>query len=264
MVNNFLDEMTTRCVGRYLIDMPREFSVASDNIMAFIDDAPIKTKRIYRPAFEQKIRLREEALRREKTVNPQDMPFLKQVYPLPEGMEGVIFERNKSVSIPDAGRILEAHLYTNGIAVEVDMEAENGLSSRYDEFRKQTPDVYRNSVPDKLEELTRLLKRISGKKDAEIPSQSGFCLPDVFIADGKVKNKEELDVIFTSGKYLGAKFDFSTDNFNKSDDIMLDRSAEINKYIAASQGRTIRNGWLPETWIMMKKGCVFCSIRTRV
>lgn len=242
MVKNFLDNMTTRCIGRYLIDMPESFLVTSDNIQAFINDAPIRTKRIYRPAFEQKIRLREEALRKENTVNPLDMPFLKQMYPLPDGMEGIIFERNESVSVPDAGRILEAHLYTNGIAVEVTMKAENGLSSRYDEFRKQTPDVYRNSVPNKLTELTRLLKRISGKKDTEIPKRAGFCLPEVFIADGVEKNKEELDVTYTSNKYSRADFDFSTDNFNKTNDTMLERSVVMDKDITAAEGRTIQKG----------------------
>ncbi|MBV7556750.1 T6SS immunity protein Tli4 family protein [Enterobacter sp. ENT02] len=242
VVNNFLDGMTTRCIGRYLIDMPQAYSVTSDNILAFINEAPVKTKRQYRPAFEQKIRLREEALRKEKTINPQDMPYLKQVYSLPVGMEGIIFERNQSVSVPDAGRILEAHLYTNGVAVEVAMEAENGLSSRYDEFRKQTPDVYRNSVPNKLAELTQLLKRISGKKDTEIPQQAGFCLPEVFIADGQDINKEELDITYTANQYPQADFDFSTDNFNKANDTMLDRSAEMNENITAAVGRTIHKG----------------------
>ncbi|WP_279022584.1 T6SS immunity protein Tli4 family protein, partial [Gibbsiella quercinecans] len=145
---------------------------------------------------------------------------------------------------------------TNGIAVEVAMEAENGLSSRYDEFRKQTPDVYRNSVPDKLAELTQLLKRISGKKGEEIPREAGFCLPEVFIADGVVKNKEELDITYTSNKYPQADFDFSTDNFNKTDNTMLDRSAEMNKDITAAEGRTIRkgkreiNGLYTEEWLV--------------
>ncbi|MEJ5072136.1 T6SS immunity protein Tli4 family protein [Enterobacter ludwigii] len=242
VVNTFLDEMTTRCVGRYLIDMPDSFSVTSDNIMAFINDAPIKTKRLYRPAFEQKIRLREQALRREKTVNPQDMPFLKQVYPLPEGMEGIIFERNESTSVPDVGRILEAHLYTNGVAVEIAMKADDGSAERYTERRGKYPYLYGNTVPNKLSELTRLLKRISGKKDSEIPQQVGFCLPEVFIADGPGKNKEEIEITYTSNKYPRADFDFSTDNFNKTDDTMLDRSAEMNKAITASGGRAIQKG----------------------
>lgn len=256
VVNNFLDNMTTRCIGRYLLDMPKSFSVTSDNILAFINDSPVKAKRLYRPAFEQKIRLREEALRKEKTVNLQDMPYLKQVYPLPAGMEGVIFERNESVSVPDVGRVLEAHIYTNGVAVEIAMKADNGSARRYAERRGKYPEIYGNTVPNKLAELTQLLKSISGKKDTEIPRQAGFCLPEVFVADGFGRNKEELDVIYTSNKYPLADFDFSTDNFNKTDNTMLSRSAEMNKDVAAAGGRTLQkgkrevNGLYSEEWLV--------------
>ncbi|HHL0035516.1 T6SS immunity protein Tli4 family protein [Enterobacter mori] len=256
VVNTFLDNMTTRCIGRYLIDIPQAYSVTSDNILAFINEAPVKTKRLYRPAFEQKIRLREEALRKEKTVNPQDMPYLKQVYPLPIGMEGVVFERNESDSVPDVGRILEAHLYTNGVAVEIAMKADNGSAKRYTERRGKYPELYGNTVPEKLAELIQLLKRISGKKDTEIPQQAGFCLPEVFIADGLGENKEELDITYTSNKYPWADFDFSTDNFNKAEDTMLDRSAEMDEIITAAEGRTIQkgkrkiNGLYTEEWLV--------------
>ncbi|QKZ96560.1 hypothetical protein HWQ14_02045 [Enterobacter cloacae] len=256
VVNTFLDEMTTRCVGRYLIDMPESFSVTNDNIKAFINEAPVKTVRIYRTAFEQKIRLREETLRQEKTVNPQDMPYLKQIYPLPAGMEGVVFERNRSISMPDSARTLEALVYTNGVAVEIEMKARNGLSSRYDDDRKDIPEIYGNTVPEKLAELIQLLKRITGKKDTEIPQQAGFCLPEVFIADGLGENKEELHITYTSNKYPRADFDFSTDNFNKAEDTMLDRSAEMDKVITAAEGRTIQkgkrkiNGLYTEEWLV--------------
>lgn len=242
VVNTFLDDMTTRCVGRYLIDMPASFSVTSDNILAFINKVPIKTKRLYRPAFEQKIRLREEALRKEKTVNPQDMPYLKQIYSLPAGMDGVIFERNESASVPDVGRILEAHIYTNGVAVEIAMKADNGSAERYTERRSKYPELYSNTVSDKLAELIQLLRRMSGKKDTEIPQSAGFCLPEVFVADGLTSNKEEIDITYTSNKYPRTDFDFSTDNFNKTDDTMLDRSADMNKDIIAADGRTIKKG----------------------
>ncbi|MGV3347127.1 T6SS immunity protein Tli4 family protein, partial [Enterobacteriaceae bacterium LUAb1] len=214
VVNPFLDKMTTRCVGRYLIDMPASFSVTSDNVMAFISDAPVKTQRLDRPAFAQKIRLREEALKKEQTVNPQDMPFLKQVYPLPQGMEGIIFERNRDISMPDSARTLEAHFYTNGVAVMIEIRARNGLSSRYDDDRKDIPELYGNTVPAKLAELTHLLTRITGRKEGEIPRQAGFCLPEIFIADGEEKHKEELDLTYTSNDFAKTDFDFSTDNFN--------------------------------------------------
>lgn len=241
-VNTFLQGMTTRCVGRYMIDIPRTFFVGEGDVLAFINDSPVKTKRLYRPAFEQKIRLREEALKNEKTINPQDLPFLKKVYPLPDGMDGIIFERNRSTSIPDSARVLEAHFYTNGVAIEIEMRARNGLSSRYDEDRKSTPEIYGNTVPEKLAELTQLLKRISGKKETEIPSQPGFCLPEVFIADGQSSQKEELDLWYTSPEYSSLSYNLSTDNFNKTDTTMLERNSEMEKAIKTSAGRTIQKG----------------------
>ncbi|MGV3347128.1 T6SS immunity protein Tli4 family protein, partial [Enterobacteriaceae bacterium LUAb1] len=104
------------------------------------------------------------------------------------------------------------------------------------------PELYGNTVPAKRAELTRLLTRITGRKEGEIPRQAGFCLPEIFIADGEEKHKEELDIIYTSTRFAKTKFSFSTDNFNKTEDTMLERSSEINKSIAASQGRTLRKG----------------------
>ncbi|MGV3347147.1 T6SS immunity protein Tli4 family protein, partial [Enterobacteriaceae bacterium LUAb1] len=47
---------------------------------------------------------------------------------------------------------------------------------------------------------------------------------------------------YTSNDFAKTDFDFSTDNFNKSEDTMLERSSEMNASIAASQGRTLRKG----------------------
>jgi hypothetical protein len=251
-----MEETTTRCVGRYLIDMPASFSVESGNVLAFINKAPVTTKRLYRPAFEQKIRRREAELRRTRTVNPLDMPFLKAVHALPAGMEGVIFERNVNNSEPDVGRILEAHLYTNSVAVEIEVNADNGSAERYTERRNEYPELYQNTVQDKMAELTALLRRISGKKETEIPYQAGFCLPEIFIADGGLSVKEELDVTYYSKNNPAIDIYFSTDNYSKSDDTMLSRPAEINKEIAAFSGKTIRkgvrkiNGLYTEEWLV--------------
>ncbi|WP_226572267.1 T6SS immunity protein Tli4 family protein [Mangrovibacter yixingensis] len=241
-MNTFMEETTTRCVGRYLIDMPASFSVKSDNVLAFINKAPVTTKRLYRPAFEQKIRRREMELKRTKTVNPLDMPFLKAVHALPAGMEGVIFERNVNNSEPDVGRILEAHLYTNGVAVEIELNADNGSAERYTERRNEYPELYQNTIQDKMAELTALLKRISGKTETGIPYQAGFCLPDIFIADGSFRNKESINVIYTSQKYKAIKLNLDTDSFTKSDSALLSRVLEMNKAIKASAGKTLRKG----------------------
>ncbi|WP_123350687.1 MULTISPECIES: hypothetical protein [unclassified Enterobacter] len=93
-VEHFLQEMKPRCIGRYAIDLPDTFTTDPANVMAFIGKSPVRYKRIYRPAFQQKVRMRENELQNIKTSDMLDMPFLKKTHPLPIGLEGVIFERN--------------------------------------------------------------------------------------------------------------------------------------------------------------------------
>ncbi|MDX5698248.1 T6SS immunity protein Tli4 family protein, partial [Brenneria sp. L4-2C] len=212
VVETFLTAMQTRCVGRYLIDIPASFTLRNKVLRAFINDHPIRTQRIYPPAFEQKIRRREAQLNGEKTYDPLDMPFLKRKIPLPAGMDGVIFERNEDTGVPDAARILEAHLYTNGVAVEVTVKTRNGLSLRYDEDRKDTPRIYNNNVPQDLMALTELLKRIKGRNETDIPDRPGFCGPNMFIADGDYYQQEEVTLSYTSPEYPNIVINLDTDN----------------------------------------------------
>ncbi|HAU5567069.1 TPA: hypothetical protein JD264_25185 [Serratia fonticola] len=241
-VTQFLQEAVTRCFGRYMIDLPETYTITHDNVMAFIDGMPIKYKRIYHPAFKQKIRLREAELSATKTLRPLDMPYLKGVYSLPDGMEGIIFERNNSTQVVDASRILEAHLYTNGVAIEITLEADNGLSSRYDEERKLTPEIYGNTVPKKLVELIDFLTRISGKQENEIPQEPGFCLPELFIKDGNAQPKEEVSANYTSLEYPAIKFHFDSDNYSASEDSLLERSTMMERNIKKAGGYTILSG----------------------
>ncbi|VEI71990.1 T6SS immunity protein Tli4 family protein [Serratia rubidaea] len=241
-MEHILQGMTPRCVGRYLIDLPAGFTTGPGNVMAFINKSPVSYKRMYRPAFEQKIRLREAELKQKQALDPLDMPFLKQVYVLPAGMEGVIFERNESISVSDFGRVLEAYLYTNGVAVKIEMAADNGQAERYAERRKLYPAIYSNTVPQKLAELTALLKRISGKAETDIPVGAGLCLPEVFIADGQGKQREHYSVVYKSPDYPAVKFNFDSDNFTHSEDSLLERSAEMRALLKEAEGRTLANG----------------------
>ncbi|MFZ4835370.1 T6SS immunity protein Tli4 family protein [Rouxiella sp. Mn2063] len=258
-MQTFLQGMKPHCIGRYLVDMPGSFLIKEGNIMAFIDRAPIKTKRLYRPAFEQKIRLREAELSNKQPLNTQDKPFLKHVYPLPAGMEGVIFERNQSNSIHDVARILEAHLYSNGVAIEVEIKVRNGSEERYRERRNKHPELYGNTVPEKLTALTQLLQRMSGQSNTEIPQQAGLCLPDLFIADGSKNQNESLNIIFTSPDYAKTQFKFDTDNYTNEDSTLLERSGPLDLMIKAASGRTIQkgkrniNGQYSEEWLFTGK-----------
>lgn len=183
------------------------------------------------------------------------MPYFKRVYSLPDGMEGVIFERNETGQVPDSSRILEAHIYTNGIAVQIDIMADDGRAERYSERRNMYPSLYKYTVPQKLNELTELLKRIAGRQESEIPDSPGFCLPELFIKDGKNHPNEEVSAIYTSSKYPAMKFDFDSDNYSASEDSLLERSSMMERNIKRAEGFTIAhgrrdlNGLYAEQWL---------------
>ncbi|WP_434525480.1 hypothetical protein [Photorhabdus asymbiotica] len=133
-VDKLLANLQTRCIGRYLVDLPANYS---DTVNAVrVNDNWIETQRLYLPAFEQRIQLREQALRQMETSYPIDMPYLKNTYRLPQGMQGIIFERMQNQSVPDAVRVLEAHIYSNGVAIKVEMKATNASAARYDKDRQ--------------------------------------------------------------------------------------------------------------------------------
>ncbi|MEQ9871453.1 hypothetical protein ABRP77_19785, partial [Pectobacterium odoriferum] len=99
----------------------------------------LATKKMYHPGFVQLIALREKALQNSKTIDAQDMPFLKKVWPLPTGMDGVIFERNDNGGTADFIRILEGYLYTNGVVIKFQKQTINDSSSIYNEQRRGRP-----------------------------------------------------------------------------------------------------------------------------
>ncbi|WP_277756465.1 hypothetical protein [Rosenbergiella nectarea] len=90
-MNNLFEEVRPYCVGRYLIDLPTSFSryklseKMEDNMWEANISRPddlyktyILTKKMYHPAFLQFIQRREEELSVKKTVNIDNMPFLKK------------------------------------------------------------------------------------------------------------------------------------------------------------------------------------------
>ncbi|WNP34888.1 hypothetical protein RN333_01160 [Enterobacter kobei] len=151
-MNKINTEMKPYCVGRYMLDLPSSFKAYSEtasldkNIWAAVISRPedtyktyLATKKMYRPGFVQLLVRREAGLRASNTLRSENMPFLKKVWPLPDGMDGVIFERNENESVADAMRILEGYLYTNGVVIKLQKQTVNDSASRYERQRNGDP-----------------------------------------------------------------------------------------------------------------------------
>ena len=258
VINTLFSQTKPQCIGRYVIDVPGSFNNQLHD-MVFIDDFKIESKPLYPPAFKQRMQLRERALRdaTNKPGNrPENAPFLKEVILLPDG-KGAIFDHNES-GTPDIYRQLEAHVYSGMIAFVITTDIRDFSDKKHSE--KKTKYLARgfteadaNTKPAKLAALQSLISRLSGRKDEDIPSTKGVCIPNGFIRDDGGKHKESLTFRYENDDFV---FGVNMDNTIKgSDDTLFNRSALINKALKTSNQYSIKkvalspNGIPAESWL---------------
>ena len=253
-MNKINAEMKPYCVGRYMLDLPSSFTAYNDsapldeNIWAAVISRPedmyktyLVTKKMYRPGFVQLIALREKVLQNSKTIDAQDMPFLKKVWPLPDGMDGVIFERNENESVADAMRILEGYLYTNGVVIKLQKQTVNDSSPVYNQQRNGDP--IQNYVARDVSQMQSLMARISGRDNDVIPTKPGSCITHAFIAtDPTAREREDINIGLISNTFDNIRVVVSNDNFTREENTVLDRMGEIKSNISRSRGGIERKG----------------------
>jgi len=238
-MNKINAEMKPYCVGRYMLDLPSSFTAynnstpLNENIWAAVISRPedmyktyLATKKMYHPGFVQQLIRREAELRASNTLRSENMPFLKKVWPLPDGMDGVIFERNENESVADAMRILEGYLYTNGVVIKFQKQTVNDSASRYE--RQRNGDPIQNYVANDVSQMQSLMARISGRDNDVIPTKPGSCITHAFIAtDPTSQDREDISVGFESKSLEHIRIILSTDNFTREKDTVLERAGEI-------------------------------------
>ncbi|EJL88885.1 hypothetical protein PMI17_02525 [Pantoea sp. GM01] len=253
-MNKINAEMKPYCVGRYMLDLPSSFEAYSEtasldnNIWAAVISRPedsyktyLATKKMYHPGFVQLIALREKALRESKTIDAQDMPFLKKVWLLPDSMDGVIFERNENESVADAMRMLEGYLYTNGVVIKFQKQTINDSSSIYNEQRRGRP--ARNYVASDVSQMQLLMARISGRDNDVIPTKPGSCITHAFIASDPIAmEREDINIGLISNTFDNIRIAVSNDNFTREENTVLERMGEIKSNISRSRGGIERKG----------------------
>ncbi|WP_029686015.1 T6SS immunity protein Tli4 family protein [Tatumella saanichensis] len=258
VINTLFAQTKPQCIGRYVIDVPESFNNQLHD-MIFIDDFEIESKPLYPPAFKQRVQLREQALRdaTNKPGNrPENAPFLKEIIPFSDG-KGVIFDHNES-GTPDIYRQLEAHVYSGMIAFVITTDIRDFSDKKHREKKAKYlargfSEADANTKPAKLAALQSLISRLSGRKDEDIPSAKGVCIPNGFIRDDGGKHKESLTFRYENDDFV---FGVDMDNTIKgSEDTLFNRSAQINEALKTSNQYSIKkvalspNGIPAESWL---------------
>jgi hypothetical protein len=240
MIDTLFEKTKPQCIGRYIYQVPLSF--ANDmNDGAEINEIEISSERLYRPVFEQRIRLREQELKNEETMNPKNAPYLKQVIPL-KNLDAIIFDSNRNSFGPGYGRTLEAHLYSNGVAFTVTTDIMDFSDPKFHQDKREylaagAREQFLDSKYTKLAEMQNLLSRLKGRKDDEVPTEAGTCIAEGFIADNNKKNKEEFHIRYTFDDFIFAAKSYTT---LVTGDTLFERSNDIEPILRTTGYNTIR------------------------
>jgi len=241
MTDKLFEQTKPQCLGRYIFDVPVSFNnTLADQVK--INDVSISSSRLYRPAFEQRIRLREQELKNSHTVDPEDQPFLKQVYRINENT--VIFDRNINESVPGFGRILEGHLYNNGVAFIVTSKIRDVSDPKYQQDRSEylnsgMKESSLNNKPQKLAEIQGLLSRLKGRANNEVPTLPGVCIPEGFISDANIKSDEKISMLYRHGDF---ELIVNSNSTIGKGETLMERGDEITPLMIRIGAHTLRKG----------------------
>ena len=241
MTDKLFEQTKPQCMGRFRFDMPVSFNNAATGRVK-INEMRVDSKRLYPPAFAQRIRLREQELKNSPTVDPEDLPYLKQVYRIDKNT--VIFDHNINGSTPGFGRILEGHLYSNGVAFTVNIRIQDLSDPKYqkdkeDYLNSGTPEDALNDKSQRLAEMQSLLSRLKGRREDEVPAEPGICIPEGFVSDGDIISKDDITLV-----YKGGDFEIIVNSHNSlsKEKTLLERGEGINAAIIRIGAHTLRKG----------------------
>ncbi|WP_115656243.1 T6SS immunity protein Tli4 family protein [Klebsiella variicola] len=237
MVTSLLQHPETRYFGFYSVALPAEFTPAG--MVMFIQGSamtPVETKRQYYPPFRQFLTRYEEKLRNTSVVNPQDAPYLKEVYQLEPPLKGTIFERSEEFFTPDFARMLDAWKWTEGVTFSVKVKANDGRSVRYDGERYMAKYSFGYDVPQKKSQLLAILSGLQPRQDNQRPSGNQLAIQYGQV-DASLLGQYETSINYQNSKEV--TITLKTDNHSYTGTPLLDKDARV---VETEYGETLYKG----------------------
>jgi len=242
VIDDLFIKTKPQCVGIYIVDVPESFDNRTH--IATYDDFKIESKFIDLPAFEQRMKLREQALH--DAINrpenePENAPFIKEIIRLPDN-QGVIFDKNKN-GYDDIYRKLEAHVYLNPIAFIITTDFRDFSDKKNEERKKHYlergfTEAESNQKPAKLAAMRSLISRLNGRLNHDLPTQKGVCIPNGFISDDGRNHKVVIGFSYKNDDFL---LGINTDNTRIADgDTFFERNDVINDALKNLNMKTLK------------------------
>ena len=235
-VNALISNLTPRCEGRHLIDLPAGVTVKGS---ATVESARLETKIMPLDAFNEEISAREAELKAVKSMDAH--PFLYLNVPAWDEHSRYFMHRGSEHS-HIAIRKLEGYRWENGVRVKVTLDASDFTSPDLADNPIVQRMEIKNSVPRKANHVFELLTNFRGRADDEIPTEPGLCLPRGYIR-GKAREEERTKSRFRLASHEDLGFTILTDSSVVERDSLLQRHRQIEQALSQVEGgRTVRKG----------------------
>jgi hypothetical protein len=222
--------MTTRCVGRYLVDMPERFVLNSES-RTVIEGVTVAVKPMEKRLFEIALMDRHTNLQRE-TIIGEDTPSLLSATEI-KGESGLVFNRSRSRESAVL-RTLEIFSFRDGYAITAQINARDMA------FAEPDPtDTRKTDTPEKLAHLLKVYGRVTGRKDTEVPTVPGLCIPNGFVA-GAERKGQETDAVYHLNGAPDVWFGFGSSDAIKEKTTLFDRAPDVERSMKDGGSKTLR------------------------
>ena len=254
-VNALTSPLITRCVGRYLIDMPADAAMSGT---LKVDGVTIEATAMSLDAYRKAISARSKALQATRAWHGYRFLYTDNAIDgLPESRLFVSLGDTRPLT--DAERLVEAYRWDKGYQIKLQISASDANDSRYfkDKPRvRDDPDM--TNVPARTRRVVALLSQVRGRPDENIPTQPGVCFQGGFLV-GSQRDSEDANMAFALPDHHDVSFNVQTDTDVHDDTTLLQRHRDIDAALARDPiGKTLRKGNVDlqgmnaEEWLMQK------------
>ncbi len=245
-VTELTANLKTRCVGRYLIDLPADLQTSGS---ATLQGMQVSTKKMTQQKFLEEMQKRETELRGMKHLKGylffygDSEAYVNKSAAASIRKEGIwYFIHMREIYEAPSHRSIEVYRWDRGYRVKLEIA---GADYRHDPTLSalglsQLKPEQINDVGQKLSNTLDLARHFQGRADDDIPTGPGVCIDGGFIA-GAASDKERIESSFYLTGRRDVSVDFSSDSSYAEETTLLQRAGEINAAINAVQGKTIRN-----------------------
>jgi Tle cognate immunity protein 4 C-terminal domain/Tle cognate immunity protein 4 N-terminal domain len=235
-MSELMTELETRCVGRYLIDVPEGAITFGSAMLQGVkfESAPMSEEEYSRKAAAYEVQLK-------ATKSALGYRFL-YAYGEARQKGSRYFVRLQSVAeASDGARVIEAFKWSHGYRIKLQIEATDFTHSVFRNEVTVRESSIQNDVPEKLRLVFDLLDAVVGRDEEVIPAEPGVCFLGGFLP-GAATDKEDLYGSFVLRDKRDVSFILQTDSSIRESTSLLERGDNINAVLRQRDGHTIRKG----------------------